>query len=389
MKLEWKTCFKLGVTVVAIFLVIHYWSAVSGFAALAIGAAVPLFLGCAIAYVANILMNFYEKYFVIICKKSKIIKLKRPLCMLLAFLSVILVIVVIAQMIIPELIACVTMLVEKLPDALSNAYIWLEDKFEISRYVPDGLEILKNPDIDWESMVKSFAGIVMNGVSGAMDSIFSIVSSVFSTLVTVLLGLIFSIYILASKEKLLVNFKQVVHTYLSEKRESQFIYVVRTLNHSFHSFIVGQCLEAVILGALCVIGMLIFQFPYASMIGCLIGFTALIPVAGAYIGAAIGAFMIFTVSPFQALMFLIFLVILQQVEGNLIYPRVVGSSIGLPGIWVLAAVTIGGGVMGVGGMLLGVPLAATAYQLLRRDMKHRNAKEEKAEKKVEKKVEKK
>ena len=138
---------------------------------------------------------------------------------------------------------------------------------------------------------------------------------------------------------------------------------MRVLNQSFHSFIVGQCTEAVILGLLCMGGMLLLRLPYAAMIGCLVGFTALIPIAGAYIGAVVGAFMIFTVSPVKAVIFIVFLVALQQLEGNLIYPRVVGSSIGLPGVWVLAAVTVGGGVLGIGGMLLGVPIAAAIYQL--------------------------
>ena len=139
----------------------------------------------------------------------------------------------------------------------------------------------------------------------------------------------------------------------------------------FHRYIVGQCTEAVILGGLCTAGMLILRLPYSAMVGALVAFTALIPVAGAYIGAAVGAFMIFTVEPVQALFFVVFLVVLQQLEGNLIYPRVVGASIGLPGVWVLAAVTIGGGVLGVGGMLLGVPLAAAVYQLLRNDVARR------------------
>ena len=152
-----------------------------------------------------------------------------------------------------------------------------------------------------------------------------------------------------------------------DKPDSQF--ALGILNDCFHKFIVGQCIEAVVLGLLCTIGMTIFKFPYATMIGALIAFTALIPVAGAYIGAGVGAFMILTVSPMQALLFLVFIVILQQLEGNLIYPRVVGSSIGLPGIWVLAAVTIGGGIMGVAGMLIGVPLAAALYRILRDDLK--------------------
>ena len=145
-----------------------------------------------------------------------------------------------------------------------------------------------------------------------------------------------------------------------------------TTDTCFHSFIVGQCLDAVILGTLCIIGMSIFRFPYAMMIGCLVGFTALIPIAGAYIGAAVGAFMIFTVSPLQALLFIVFLVILQQLEGNLIYPKVVGASIGLPGIYVLAAITIGGGVMGIPGMLLGVPVTAALYKLVKDNMAKRN-----------------
>ena len=151
--------------------------------------------------------------------------------------------------------------------------------------------------------------------------------------------------------------------------------VLKVANETFSSFIVGQCTEAVILGTLCVIGMKICQFPYAPMIGAFVGATALIPVVGAYLGGAVGFLMILTVSPLKAVLFVVFLVILQQLEGNIIYPRVVGSSIGLPGMWVLAAVTIGGGLAGVGGMLLGVPLTATIYKLLRSDVNKRVLKE--------------
>ena len=166
-----------------------------------------------------------------------------------------------------------------------------------------------------------------------------------------------------------------MNTYLGKKFPGKITNVIDVIHNSFRNYIVGQCMEAVILGVLCILGMSILKLPYASMIGTLVGFTALIPVAGAYIGAVVGAFMIFTVSPIQAVIFVVFLVILQQLEGNLIYPKVVGSSIGLPGIWVLAAVTIGGGIMGVGGMLLGVPLTAAAYQLIKNDVKKRNARE--------------
>ena len=160
-------------------------------------------------------------------------------------------------------------------------------------------------------------------------------------------------------------------TYLPKETCRKIRAVVKTMDECFHNYIVGQCTEAVILGVLCILGMLLFRLPYATMVGTLVGFTALIPVAGAYIGAAVGAFMILTVSPAKALVFLIFILVLQQLEGNIIYPRVVGQSIGLPAIWVLAAVTVGGGLFGVVGMLLGVPLAATAWKLLGKDMKAR------------------
>ena len=170
------------------------------------------------------------------------------------------------------------------------------------------------------------------------------------------------------KEKLGNQFTRLFKRYIPDKITNKIFYVLGVLNKSFKSFIIGQCTEAVILGVLCMLGMLILRLPYAVMTGCLIGFTALIPIAGAYIGAGVGALMIFTVSPVQSVIFLIYLVILQQIEGNLIYPKVVGSSIGLPGIWVLAAVTVGGGVMGIMGMLVAVPVASAIYQIVREDV---------------------
>lgn len=196
-----------------------------------------------------------------------------------------------------------------------------------------------------------------------------IVSSVFSTTVTVVVGFIFALYLLAGKEKIGGQMTLLFRKYLPAKLVDKIFYVLHVFDGCFHSFIVGQCTEAVVLGVLCMAGMFLLRLPYAAMIGCLIGFTALIPVAGAYIGAVVGAVMIVTVSPVKAIIFIVFLVVLQQLEGNLIYPKVVGSSIGLPGIWVLAAVTVGGGVMGIGGMLLGVPTAAALYRLLQNDVR--------------------
>lgn len=373
MELKWKTCLKAALTVAALFFVIHYWDAFASFIGVAIGAAFPLIIGCAIAYIVNIVMSAFERLILPKCKRKWVVKLKRPVCMLLAFAAVILVVVLVVYMIIPELVDCVKLLVEKLPGAIETAYNWLDARFDMSYLMSEGSSYIQNGNIDWQGIIKTAGDWLLTGVGGAMGSIFSIVTSVFSWIVTLVVAIVFAIYLLLGKEQIGRQITRLMESYLHTRIAHRVQYVVQVIDSSFHSFIVGQCVEAVVLGCLCIIGMLIFRFPYATMIGCLVGFTALIPVAGAYIGAAVGAFMIFTVEPLQAVFFVIFLVVLQQLEGNLIYPRVVGASIGLPGVWVLAAVTIGGGVLGVGGMLLGVPLAAAVYQLLRNDVNRRQA----------------
>lgn len=408
MKANWMICVRVGVTVLVLYVIIHYWDKVFHLAGLGLSAAMPLLVGCVIAYVVNILMSRYEIIYQKLFmkrstdrseaqpeiqaeeseeapqegesqakpKSSIAASIKRPLCMILAFLTVILVIVLIVYMILPELGACILLLLDRLPDAIDTAFAWIQENTELTKYLAGESSFIYNQSIDWENVVKKGADILMNGVGGAMESIVSVVTKVCSTTVTFFIGIIFSIYILSSKEKLGRNIRTLMDTYLGEKLPGKIMYVVDVVHNCFHNYIVGQCMEAVILGVLCIVGMSLLKLPYASMIGTLVGFTALIPVAGAYIGAVVGAFMIFTVSPIQAVIFVVFLVILQQLEGNLIYPKVVGSSIGLPGIWVLAAVTIGGGILGIGGMLLGVPLTAAVYQLLKNDVRKRNQVEE-------------
>ncbi len=370
MELKWKTCLKAALTVLALFFVFRYWTAFADFIGLAVGAAFPLIVGCVIAYIVNIVMAAFERLWPK-TKRKFALALKRPLCMLLAYAAVILVVVLVVYMIIPELTECVKLLIDKLPGAIETAYNWLDARFDMSYLMSEGSAYIKNGNIDWQGIIEKAGDILWTGVGGAMGSIFSIVTSVFSWIVTLVVAIVFSIYLLIGKEQIGRQISRLMESYLHTRLANRVLYVVRVVDGAFHSFIVGQCVEAVVLGCLCIVGMLIFRFPYATMIGCLVGFTALIPVAGAYIGAAVGAFMIFTVDPLKAVFFVIFLVVLQQLEGNLIYPRVVGASIGLPGVWVLAAVTIGGGVLGVGGMLLGVPLAAALYQLLRNDVARR------------------
>ena len=365
MKNEWKTCLRWGITVVLVFLVARYWDTVASLLYAVKAAAGPLIFGCILAYIVNIPMACYERCYMKVRWLAKHEKLKRPFCMFLAVISVLVVLWLVLEMIIPELIACINLLIQRLPGAIGMIFSWIETHLPVEEWF--GEVTLKIPDIsDIQDLVKHVGTFLVNGFGTAVNTVAVVVTSVVSGVVTVFVGVVFAVYLLAGKERIAGQCKMLIHRFTKEKVYRTLYMVLETLNDCFHKFIVGQCTEAVILGALCMIGMLILRLPYAAMIGCLIGVTALIPVAGAYIGAIVGAVMILTVSPIKALVFVIYLVVLQQLEGNLIYPRVVGNSIGLPGIWVLAAITIGGGVMGVMGMLLGVPVAATIYVLLRK-----------------------
>lgn len=363
MKLEWKSCFRIGISLFLLYLGITYWSSFTSLLGLLVTAAMPLLIGCVIAYIINILMSFYEKHYFPKSKNTQLIKSRRTVCMLFAFVTLVVIFALLGKLVVPELVACVELLIAKIPGAAASAVDWLE-KLEI--LPEDILATLQN--VDWKSKIEQIVGVLTTGVSNVMGTAINVVSSVFSGIVTALFALIFSIYLLTGKEKLGSQFDKLMKRYMSGKVYSRTRYILSVLNDCFHKYIVGQCTEAVILGVLCAVGMLIFGFPYATMTGAVIAFTALIPVAGGYIGAAVGAFMILTVSPMKALLFLVYIVILQQLENNLIYPKVVGSSMGLPAIWVLAAVTIGGGVMGITGMLIGVPVAAAVYRLISEDV---------------------
>lgn len=365
MKNEMKKMLGITGALILVFLVVRYWANLEGFISLAISAGMPLIIGCAMAYVINILMNFYEKWYVKLFQVEVAKKIRRVVCLILAFLSLGGIIFLIVNLVLPELINCIASFIRLIPGALEMAVDFVGEE-QVLKYFPQLKE-----GFDISSQTEQLIKTILGGVGGAVGSIVTAVSSVVSVVVNIVIGLIFSLYVLIEKEKLGAQCRQLISTYLPKAADKIF-YVTEVLDDSFHSFIVGQCIEAVVLGGLCVAGMLIFQFPYAVMIGVFIGFTALIPIAGAYIGAAVGAIMILTVSPLQALQFLVFIVILQQVEGNLIYPKVVGQSIGLPGIWVLTAITIGGGVLGIGGMLLAVPIFAAGYRLLKEDVERRN-----------------
>ena len=363
MKLTFKDCALLAGTAFALYLGVHYWQTLADLVQLVLGAAVPMFIGCAVAYVVNILMRFYEGLYPSGKKAAVLAGVKRPVCMIAAFLTLVAIVALVVYLIVPQLGDCVRLIAAELPGFMEEVLALVEEWGLLSEETLAPLE-----NIDWEKTLKQLIEVVSSGIGNVMDVVVHTVSSVFSGIVTALVALIFSIYLLSGKERLGAQFHRLAKHYLRSDWYERLCYLLNVVDDCFHRYIVGQCIEAVILGTLCAIGMALLQLPYATMIGALIAFTALIPVAGAYIGAAVGAFMILTVDPVKALVFLVFLVILQQFEGNVIYPRVVGSSMGLPGIWVLSAVTVGGGILGIAGMLLGVPLAAAAYRIIRDDV---------------------
>lgn len=368
-RVETATCVKLALAVFAIYLATRYWPKVAKFIADLFNSAETLVIGAIIAFLVNILMSRLEKLIFPKASKPALLTAKRVICMILAFVLLIGIVTLILCLITPQLIKCIEIIIAEVPPLFTSAIKWLQ----ATHILPDDI-MAELASIDWKSNLTKIFDILTSGIGSVFDIVISTVTSVFSGVVTALVSLIFSIYILLSKEKIAKQIKRLEKCYLGLSKRKKFNHTLDTIKTCFENFIVGQVKEAVILGVLCTVGMWIFRFPYASMIGALIGFTALIPVAGAYIGAAVGAVMILTESPIKALLFVVFIVVLQQLEGNLIYPKVVGESIGLPGLWVLAAVTIGGGVLGIGGMLIGVPLVAAIYKLVGEDMDERFAK---------------
>lgn len=363
MQITWKNCLKIGVSIFFLYLCIHYLDAVLDLATMLLSASAPLIIGCAIAYVVNITMTFYERHYFSKSKRKIAHKTRRPVCILLAFLTLVLIVVAVISLVVPQLVSCVKLILAKLPDAMERFSSFIERFDIISGNIPGIIT-----DIDWESRIDSVIDIITSGAGSVVDVVIGTLASVFSGLATAIVSIIFSVYLLLSKDKIKHQIIKLLKRYLSHGIISKIKYVVNVFDRSFHSYFVAQCTEAVILGILCTIGMFILSIPYAAMVGALIAFTALVPIVGAFIGAIVGAFMILTVSPVKSLVFIVFIIVLQQIEENLIYPKVVGSSVNLPGIWVLAAITVGGGVMGILGMLLAVPFAAAFYRILKDDI---------------------
>ena len=365
-----KYC-MIGVIATVVCLFVMNVKAVIAAGTAVLSAAAPLFLGVVIAYILNILLKKIECFYFPKTKNPKVIASRRPVSIVLAFVALAVIVTLLINLVVPELVSTIRLIAEEIPPAAEAVRLWA---IEHSGEIPAIQESLQNLNIDWEATIRKVLEVLAAGAGGIFSSVVTVIGSLFGTVAQFVIGTIFAIYVLSSKEKLAEQADNLMKAYMKPRTREKILYVAGTVHETFSSFIVGQCMEAVIIGSLCAVGMLVLKMPYAVMTGTVVGVTALIPVVGAYIGAVVGAFMVFTVNPLQAVIFIVFLLILQQLEGNLIYPKVVGSSIGLPGMWVLAAVTVGGGVFGIGGMLLGVPLAASAYKLLEADVQMRISK---------------
>lgn len=362
-----KTIIELIIfTVVIIFAFVNI-EALWSFITYIIKIFMPFIIGVMIAFVLNVLLNVVEnKLFKKLNEKNGKVwkKIKRPTSLITTFIIIIALIAFILGLLIPQLKNTATIFTDNF-DSYKKESIKILDKIGIDA---KDIKVLNKNIEKIKGEVTSYVG---DNKQEIVQTTFGVASSVVGTITSLVLGIVFAIYILLKKEDLARQSRKVLKAYLPEKKEKRIREIANLSNKTFGNFISGQCLEALIIGVLCFIGMFILQIPYASTISVLVGFTALIPVFGAFIGTVIGAFLILMVDPTKAIIFIIFILILQQLEGNLIYPKVVGKSVGLPGIWVMVAVTVGASIAGVLGMLLSVPICSVLYSILKTDVNNR------------------
>ena len=341
------------------FLIYTYWERVVSICNKIFVASQPFLFGAGIAFVVNILMSFYEKILIKFIPFGFITKIKRPVSLLLAFATIGLIFTWVVFTVLPDLIDSINTLISQDRSAINNLINWLLKNKSLQKIIQDlgGVTQVRE-------LINSYSAQLLQQIMNGLTNFLTSLTSLPSTLINLFISIVFSCYVLVGKEKLGSQVNRLVDVYLGRYGKT-FHYVVAILNNRFRNFFVYQSIEACILGTLCYIGMRIFNFPYAATISILIGFSAMIPVLGAYIGVTIGTILIMTHSVTLALLFVAYVVILQQFEGNLIYPYVVGGSTGLPVVWVILAITIGSALGGILGMLVSVPVAATLYQIVK------------------------
>lgn len=346
-------------TVITVIVGINYIK-VLGLLAAAVNMAAPFILGAAIAFVLNVPMRRIESSLSHVLKKGS--RLLRPVSMALSILLVGGVLFLVMFVVAPQLVRTLLGLQSSIPVFFGEVRQWLEQLFAENPQILTNMEQIQ---IDWQQLFNDSLKFLKNGAGSMLDTTFSAAISIVNGMSTFLIGFIFSIYILLQKENLIRQIKKLLAAFLPERTVEGIVRIAALTSRTFSNFFTGQCMEAVILGSMFFIVLVVLRLPYALLIGVLIAFTALIPVFGAFIGWAVGAFLMLIISPMDALLFSVVFFTLQQIEGNMIYPHVVGNSVGLPSIWVLVAVTLGGSMMGVVGMLIFIPLCSVLYTLLR------------------------
>ena len=322
----------------------------------------PFVVGAGIAFVFNVPMRAIERQLADIRRAG----FRRLLSIVLTILCLVLIIMFVFELLIPQIRLTVASLSQTIPVFIeglaAKLMVMMQDHPELRAWIQ---EALKLESLDWNTILTETLGFLSNQMSTVMGGAVSVIGSVTGAIINMVVSIAFAIYCLSRKEILSRQGRRLLYSFLSENHADQVIRVLRLTNSTFSNFISGQCLEACILGCLFAVAMAIFKMPYISLVSVVIGVTALIPVVGAFVGCILGTFFILVNNPIQALTFVIMFLVIQQLENNLIYPRVVGTSIGLPGMWVLVAVSVGGDLMGVGGMLLMIPVTSVIYALLR------------------------
>lgn len=356
-----------------------YIKDVCAVAVLAFGILSPFILGGAIAFVLNLPMRFIENVLLGWWKSKKYAGLKRSVSILLALLFAGAVIAFAVVMVIPSLAGTLFEMGPVIQSFMQSKWNELQLFLKENPELLEQLPMLENVKLDWNAIVSYVTDFLKNGMVHMFSAVFGIAGGIATSVFHGVIAFVFAIYLLAGKERLGAQVRRIVSAYLPEHIGEKFFHVQSLCNQNFAKFISGQCLEAVILGTMFTVVMSVFRMPYAVLIGVLIAFTALIPYVGAFIGCAVGTFLILMVNPIQAAGFMVLFFVLQQIEDNLIYPRVVGNSVGLPAIWVLVAVSVGGSMFGIVGMLLFIPLLSTCYSLLRENVNFRNSRKKTAE----------
>jgi predicted PurR-regulated permease PerM len=354
---------SLALALFLLFLAITYWGVVAKFLKAILGAAMPLLIGCVVAYIVNLLLRQYEHLYQRLLPGPKAQRFKRAVGIVLSYLSIIIIVALVIRLVIPEIVSCVRLLITNHGRVINRFISTVQENSSFKDFWKD----FDPKHLDWGKISK----YVGYGFGGTMKTVMSTASSIVSATTTAVIAFFFSIYLLIYKEMLARQFNRVMDTYCRRIKQPV-MHVIRTFDESYSNYIIGQCKDAAILGIACFIGMKLLGMPYASMIGVVTFFGALIPIIGAILGASIGVVLIFAVSPIKALVFLIFIIVLQQFDNRVTYPLVVGKSIGLPSVWVFAAVIVGGGISGILGMMLTVPLFAAIYKLVAEDIQRRH-----------------